>query len=131
MADGTFRRNWLDNTLPIQNSNVGSSPFNSISNTKLNGLAVSLIAFNGSTISGSTELLVARNTVLSESLPSTDGDSVTFGLDGSSELIIGTASSAAFQTIPEPSSISLALLGGAVLFARRLRNQSTQPHNLI
>lgn len=126
---GTFRRNWLDNTLPIQNSNVGSSPFNSINNTKLNGLAVSLIAFNGSTVGASTELLVARNSVLSEFLPSAEGDVANFGLDKDSELILGIfnatgTDSGNFQTIPEPGITSLVLLGMGILTTRCFRKQN-------
>jgi len=128
---GTFRRNWLDNTMQIQNSNVGTSPFNSIANTKLNGLQVSLIAFNASTLSGATELMVARNSVSTEALPSAEGDSVTFGLDASSELLVGSSGTAAFLTIPEPGTTSLVCLASALLLGhRRLRLQRKLPNQI-
>jgi hypothetical protein len=134
-ASGTFRRNWLDKTLPIQNANVTPSPFTSINNTKLTGLAVSLIAFNGSTVANSTELLVARNSVDTEVLPNAEGETSNFGLESSSELILGTftgtPSSGYFQTIPEPGTISLVLLGMGILTSRCFRKPEHLNHKPI
>ena len=125
-AIGGFNRGWYDNTLAIQNSNVGTAPFNSLTNTKLVGLQVAAIVFNGSTVIGSTEFLIARNNVATEFLPSSDGDSVTFSLaSASSDLLVGTAvSSTAFQTIPEPSTVSLFLIGSMAIL--RSRKQSSR-----
>jgi hypothetical protein len=118
---GAFNRSWIDGTLNILDANVGSGPFNSLANTKLVGLQVGAIVFNGSTVAGSTELLVARNNSVNEVLPSESGSSVTFSLaSASSDLLIGTAvGSTAFQTIPEPSTITLSLIGSIALFRRR------------
>ena len=120
-GDGLFIRNWVDNTLALQTSNVGSAPFNSVANTKLNGLQLALIAFNGTSVGGSTELIVARNTVSTELLPKTEGDSVTFAVNSVSELLVGSAEGAtAFNAIPEPTHLSL--LGLTFLAALRRRN---------
>ena len=118
---GAFNRTWADNTLSIQDANVGLGPYNSLANTKLAGLQVAAIVFNGSTVVGSTEFLVARNNVALEALPSDSGSSVTFSLaSASSDLLVGTAiGSTAFQTIPEPSTMTLSLIGSIALFRRR------------
>jgi hypothetical protein len=118
---GAFNRSWLDNTLSIQDVNVVPAPFNSLANTKLAGLQVAAIVFNGSTVAGSTEFLVARNNVVTEVLPSETGQSATFSLaSASSDLLVGTAvGSTAFQTIPEPSTMTLSLIGSIVLLRRR------------
>jgi hypothetical protein len=118
---GAFNRGWTDNALSIQDANVGLGLFNSLANTKLVGLQVAAIVFNGSTVAGSSEFLVARNNVATEALPSDSGASVTFSLaSGSSDLLIGTAvGSTAFQTIPEPSTMTLYLIGSIALFCRR------------
>jgi hypothetical protein len=120
-GSGAFNRSWLDNTLSIQDASVGSAPYNSLANTKLVGLQVAAIVFNGSTVAGSTEFLVARNNVVTEALPSESGTSVTFSLaSASSDLLIGTAVGAtAFQTIPEPSTMALSLIGSIALLRRR------------
>lgn len=125
-ATGGFNRSWADNTLAIQNANVGVAPFNSLTNTKLVGLQVAAIVFNGSTVNNSTEFLIARNSVASEILPSSDGDAVTFSLaSASSNLLVGTAvGSTAFQTIPEPSAVSLFLIGSMAIL--RSRKQSSR-----
>jgi|LauGreSBDMM110SN_4_FD.fasta_scaffold08021_4 hypothetical protein len=121
LGSGAFNRSWLDNTLSIQDANAGLGLFNSLANTKLVGLQVAAIVFNGSTVDDSSEFLVARNNVVTEVLPSESGASVTFSLaSGSSDLLIGTAvGSTAFQTIPEPSTMTLSLIGSIALFRRR------------
>lgn len=125
-AIGGFNRGWVDNTLAIQNANFGVAPFNSLTNTKLVGLQVAAIVFNGSTVNGSTEFLIARNNVATEILPSSDGDTVTFSLaSASSNLLVGTTvGSTAFQTIPEPSAVSLFLIGSMAIL--RCRKQSSR-----
>ena len=117
---GAFNRTWADNTLSIQDA-FGSGPYNSLANTKLVGLQVAAIVFNGSTVAGSTEFLVARNNVALEALPSESGSSVTFSLAStSSDLLVGTAvGSSAFKTIPEPSTMTLSLIGSIALLRRR------------
>jgi hypothetical protein len=122
-GSGAFNRSWLDNTLSIQDANIGLAPYNSLANTKLVGLQVAAIVFNGSTVDGSTEFLVARNNIATEVLPSESGASVTFSLaSGSSDLLVGTAvGSTAFQTIPEPSTMALSLIGSIALLRRRKR----------
>ena len=125
---GAFNRTWADNTLSIQDANVGLGPYNSLANTKLVGLQVAAIVFNGSTVAGSTEFLVARNNVSLEALPSESGSSVTFSLaSASSDLLVGTAvGSTAFKTIPEPSTVSLFLIGSiAILRSRKQPSKST------
>jgi hypothetical protein len=118
---GAFNRTWADNTLSIQDASVGLGPYNSLANTKLVGLQVAAIVFNGSTVAGSTEFLVARNNVALEALPSESGSSITFSLaSASSDLLVGTAvGSTAFQTIPEPSTMALSLIGSIALLRRR------------
>jgi hypothetical protein len=122
-GDGVFIRNWVDNSLSLQTSNVGSFPFNSVANTKLSGLQLALIAFNGASVGGSTELIVARNTVSTEVLPGAEGDSATFAVNSVSELLVGSAvGSTAFNalsSIPEPTHLSL--LGLTILAAIRRR----------
>jgi hypothetical protein len=119
-GDGVFIRNWVDNSLSLQTSNVGSFPFNSVGNTKLNGLQLALIAFNGTSVGGSTELIVARNTVGTEVLPGAEGDSATFAVNSASELLVGSAlGTTAFLSIPEPTHLSL--LGLTILAAIRRR----------
>ena len=120
-GDGVFTRNWVDNALSLQTSNVGSSPFNSVANTKLSGLQLALIAFNGSSVGSSTELIVARNAVSTELLPGEEGNSATFAVNSASELLLGSAVGAtAFNAIPEPTH--LPLLGLTLLAAMRRRN---------
>jgi hypothetical protein len=118
---GAFNRTWADNTLSIQDASVGLGPYNSLANTRLVGLQVAAIVFNGSTVAGSTEFLVARNNVALEALPSESGSSITFSLaSASSDLLVGTAvGSTAFQTIPEPSTMALSLIGSIALLRRR------------
>jgi hypothetical protein len=119
-GDGGFIRNWVDNSLSLQTSNVGSFPFNSVANTKLSGLQLALIAFNGTSVGGSTELIVARNTVSTEVLPGAEGDSATFAVNSASELLVGSAvGTTAFLSIPEPTHLSL--LGLTILAAIRRR----------
>jgi hypothetical protein len=119
-GDGLFIRNWVDNTLALQTSNVGSAPFNSVANTKLSGLQLALIAFNGSSVGASTELIVARNVVSTEVLPSAEGDSATFAVNSASELLVGSAvGTTAFLSVPEPTH--LPLLGLTILAAIRRR----------
>ena len=125
---GAFNRSWADNTLGIQDANIGLAPFNSLANTKLVGLQVAAIVFNGSTVADSTEFLVARNNVVLEALPSDSGSSVTFSLaSASSDLLVGTAvGSTAFKTIPEPSTVSLFLIGSiAILRSRKQPSKLT------
>jgi hypothetical protein len=120
-GDGVFTRNWVDNSLSLQTSNVGSAPFNSVANTKLSGLQLALIAFNGSSVGSSTELIVARNAVSTELLPGEEGNSATFAVNSASELLLGSAVGAtAFNAIPEPTHLSL--LGLTLLAALRRRN---------
>ena len=123
---GGLNRGWIDNTLAIQDANVGVAPFNSLTNTKLVGLQVAAIVFNGITVNDSTEFLIARNSVASETLPSGDGEARTFSLAStSSNLLVGTTvGSTAFQTIPEPSAVSLFLIGSLAIL--RSRKQSSR-----
>ena len=122
-GDGKFIRNWVDNSLSLQTSNVGSAPFNSVANTKLTGLQLALIAFNGTSVGGSTELIVARNTTLTEVLPGEEGNSATFSVNSASELLVGSAVGTtafnALSSIPEPTH--LPLLGLTLLAALRRR----------
>jgi hypothetical protein len=122
-GDGVFTRNWVDNTLSLQTSNVGSAPFNSVANTKLSGLQLALIAFNGSSVEASNELIVARNAVSTELLPGEDGNSATFAVNSASELLVGSAVGTtafnALSSIPEPTH--LPLLGLTLLAALRRR----------
>ena len=122
-GDGVFTRNWVDNSLSLQTSNVGSAPFNSVATTKLSGLQLALIAFNATSVGGSTELIVARNTVSTEVLPGAEGDSATFAVNSLSELLVGSAVGTtainAVSSIPEPTH--LPLLGLTILAAIRRR----------
>jgi len=111
---GSFFRGWMDGTLPIQNANVGTAPFNSITNVKLTGAYLSVIAYNNESMSAASQLLVARSLF---ALPASD-EATSFGLGATtSELLIGTVATSAYQTvgIPEPSSIML-LMAGTSLF---------------
>ena len=123
LGDGKFIRNWVDNSLSLQTSNVGSAPFNSVANTKLTGLQLALIAFNGTSVGGSTELIVARNATLTEVLPGEEGNSATFSVNSESELLVGSAVGItafnALSSIPEPTH--LPLLGLTILAAIRRR----------
>ena len=129
-GDGVFTRNWVDNTLSLQTSNVGSAPFNSVANTKLTGLQLALIAFNGSSVGASTELIVARNAVPSEVLPADDGNSATFAVNSASELLVGTAVGAtainAVSSIPEPTHLPLLGLTLLAALRRRISHASTK-----
>jgi len=116
---GTFGRVWFDGTLPIES--LGTSPYNSISNVKLTGALLSVIAYNATTESASTELLVARALAGSE-LPSADETaSVALGVD-TSALLIGTGLTGAYATIPEPSTLGLFGLGALLFVSRRKSN---------
>jgi len=111
---GSFFRGWMDGTLPIQTS--GTAPFNSITNVKLTGAFLSVIAYNNESLSRATELLVARSL---SALPDAD-NATNFGLGGTtSELLIGTAVSGGYQTVPEPSSAMLFMTGAALFMAYR------------
>ena len=127
-GDGVFNRNWVDNSLSLQTLNVGSGPYNSVANTKLSGLQLAMIAFNGSSIGASTELIVARGTVPSELLPSEEGNSATFAVNSASELLVGTAAGStafnALSSIPEPTH--LPLLGLTLLAALHRRISRTK-----
>jgi hypothetical protein len=119
-GDGVFTRNWVDNSLSLQTLNVGSAPFDSVANTKLSGLQLALIAFNGSSVGSSTELIVARNAVSTELLPGEEGNSATFAVNSASELLVGSAvGTTAFLSVPEPTH--LPLLGLTILAAIRRR----------
>jgi len=128
IGDGRFIRNWVDNSLSLQTSNVGSAPYNSVANTKLTGLQLALIAFNGTSVGGSTELIVARNTIGTEILPGAEGDSSTFSANSLSELLVGSAvGSSAFNaqsSVPEPTH--LPLLGLTLLAALHRRISRTK-----
>jgi hypothetical protein len=127
-GDGVFTRNWVDNTLSLQTTNVGGSPFNSVANTKLSGLQLALIAFNGSSVEASNELIVARNAVSTEVLPGEEGNSATFAVNATSEILLGNAVGAtainAVASIPEPTH--LPLFGLALLAALRRRNSPSK-----
>jgi len=111
---GSFSRAWLDGTLPIQTT--GTAPFNSINNAKLAGAYLSVIAYNNETLSAASELLVARSL---SALPGAD-EATAFALGlTTSELLIGTAVSGGYQTVPEPSSTMLFMAGAALLMAYR------------
>jgi PEP-CTERM motif len=115
---GSFFRGWLDGTLPIQSANVGTAPFNSITNVKLTGALLSVIAYNNESMSAASELLVARSL---SSLPTSD-EATSFALGvTTSELLIGTAAASAYQTvgIPEPSSTMLLMAGVSLFIAYR------------
>jgi hypothetical protein len=113
---GSFSRAWMDGTLPIQTSNVGVAPYNGINNVKLAGGFLSVIAYNNEALSGASELLVARSL---SALPGSD-EATTFALGAStSQLLIGTAVSGGYQTVPEPSSAMLFMTGAALFMAYR------------
>ena len=114
VIQGSFFRGWMDGTLPIQSS--GSAPFNSINNVKLTGAFLSVIAYNNESLSRATELLVARSL---SALPDAD-NAANFGLgETTSELLIGTAVSGGYKTVPEPSSAMLFMTGAALFMAYR------------
>ena len=115
---GSFFRGWMDGTLPIQST--GTAPFNSITNVKLTGAFLSLIAYNNESMSAASELLVARSL---SALPTSD-EATSFALGATtSELLIGTVVADGYQTIPvavpEPSSTMLFMAGAALLMAYR------------
>ena len=113
---GSFFRGWMDGTLPI--SSTGTAPFNSITNVKLTGALLSVIAYNNESMSAASELLVARSL---SSLPTSD-EATSFALGvTTSELLIGTAAASAYQTvgIPEPSSTMLLMAGVSLFIAYR------------
>ena len=121
---GVFFRGWMDSTLPIES--VSTSPFNSISNVKLTGGYLAVIAYNAATEGDASQLLVAMS---NEALP-TSSDTVTFALGNTtSTLIVGSTwnegtgdnAIAGYSTIPEPTSTSL-ILSGAVLVMTARRN---------
>jgi hypothetical protein len=106
----------MDGTLPIQTS--GTAPFNSITNVKLTGAYLSLIAYNNESLSSASELFVARSL---SALPTSD-EATSFALGATtSELLIGTATANAYQTVgvPEPSSTMLVMAGAALLLSYR------------
>ena len=104
----------MDGTLPIQTS--GTAPFNSITNVKLTGAFLSVIAYNNESLSSASELLVARSL---SALPTSD-EATSFALGvTTSELLIGTAVSGGYQTVPEPSSAMLFMTGAALFMAYR------------
>lgn len=114
---GSFFRGWMDGTLPIQST--GTAPFNSISNVKLTGAFLSVIAYNNE-LSAASELLVARSL---SALPTSD-EATSFALGATtSELLIGTAVVGGYQTVPlavpEPSSSMLFMAGVALFIAYR------------
>jgi hypothetical protein len=111
---GSFFRGWMDGTLPIQTS--GTAPFNSITNVKLTGAYLSVIAYNNESLSRASELLVARSL---SALPTSD-EATSFALGvTTSELLIGTTVSGGYQTVPEPSSAMLFMTGAALFMAYR------------
>ena len=111
---GSFFRGWMDGTLPI--SSTGTAPFNSITNVKLTGALLSVIAYNNESMSVASQLLVARSL---SALPTSD-DVTSFALGATtSELLIGTAVSGGYQTIPEPSSTMLLMAGVSLFIAYR------------
>jgi len=114
--EGSFFRGWMDGTLPIQTS--GTAPFNSITNVKLTGAYLSVIAYNNESLSAASQLLVARSL---SALPTSD-EATSFALGATtSELLIGTATADAYKTvgIPEPSSAMLFMTGAALLLTYR------------
>jgi hypothetical protein len=113
---GSFFRGWMDGTLPIQST--GTTPFNSITNVKLTGAYLSVIAYNNESLSAASQLLVARSL---SALPTAD-EATSFALGTTtSELLIGKATASAYQTvgIPEPSSAMLFMTGAALFLAYR------------
>jgi hypothetical protein len=123
-GSGVFYRGWFDSTLPIESANT--SPFNSISNVKLTGGYLGVIAYNAATEGAASELLVALS---NEALP-TSSETVTFALGKTASTLIvggswnegaGDNAIAGYSTIPEPTSTSL-ILSGAVLVMTARRN---------
>jgi hypothetical protein len=123
-GSGVFFRGWMDSTLPIESANT--SPFNSISNVKLTGAYLGVIAYNAATEGAASELLVALS---NEALPASS-ETVTFALGkDTSTLIVGGSwnegagvnAIAGYLTIPEPTSTSL-ILSCAVLVMTARRN---------
>jgi hypothetical protein len=111
---GSFSRAWLDGTLAIQD--VGTAPYNSINNVDLAGAYLSVIAYNHESLSSASEFLVARSVSVLPSAP----ESTAFALGAStSQLLIGTAVSGGYQTVPEPSSAMLFMTGAALFMAYR------------
>ena len=113
---GSFFRGWMDGTLPIQST--GTAPFNSITNVKLTGAYLSVIAYNNESLSSASQLLVARSL---SALPTSD-EATSFALGvTTSELLIGTAVTDGYKTVavPEPSSTMLVMAGAALLMAYR------------
>ena len=114
LRQGSFFRGWMDGTLAIQST--GTAPFNSISNVKLTGAYLSVIAYNNESMSSASQLLVARSL---SALPTSD-EATSFALGATtSELLIGTAVSGGYQTVPEPSSTMLFMAGATLLLAYR------------
>jgi hypothetical protein len=115
---GSFFRGWMDGTLQIQSTNVGTAPFNSITNVKLTGAYLSVVAYNNESMSAASQLLVARSL---SALPTSD-DVTSFALGATtSELLIGTATASAYQTVgvPEPSSTMLLIAATSLFIAYR------------
>ena len=126
---GVFFRGWMDSTLPIES--VSTSPFNSISNVKLTGGNLAVIAYNAATEGDASQLLVAMS---NEALP-TSTETVTFALGkDTSTLIVGSTwnegtgvnAIAGYSTIPEPTSTSLILSGAVLLMAVRRNFKSNR-----
>jgi hypothetical protein len=120
LIQGSFFRGWMDGTLPIQTS--GTSPFNSITNVKLTGAFLSVIAYNNESLSSASQLLVARSL---SALPTSD-EATSFALGAStSELLIGSSVANGYQTVPlavpEPSSTLLVGAASIILMAYRRR----------
>jgi hypothetical protein len=106
----------MDGTLPIQST--GTAPFNSITNVKLTGAYLSVIAYNNESLSSASQLLVARSL---SALPTSD-EATSFALGvTTSELLIGTAVTGGYQTVavPEPSSAMLFMAGVALFMTYR------------
>jgi hypothetical protein len=88
---------------------------------KLTGAFLSVIAYNNESLSSASQLLVARSL---SALPTSD-EATSFALgpttSATSELLIGTATASAYQTVgvPEPSSTMLFMAGAASLLAYR------------
>lgn len=116
---GSFFRGFMDGTLPI--SSTGTAPFNSITNVKLTGSLLSVIAYNNETMSAASELFVARSL---SALPTAD-EATSFALGATtSELLIGTATASSYLTVPvpEPSSTMLLMAGISFFIAYRRKN---------
>jgi len=118
LRQGSFFRGWMDGTLAIQST--GTAPFNSITNVKLTGAYLSVIAYNNESLSAASQLLVARSL---SALPTSD-EATSFALGATtSELLIGTAVLGGYKTVPvavpEPSSSMLFMVGATLLLAYR------------